>query len=146
MENLEFAQHKPSTKEPLEGTLFRKHEWQSEYVKAAVRKWNKVYTVLRNSQIFFYPDSKTAHSKPEKTFQGEDPLSLNDATASEDKFYKKKKHVFRLVLKNKMEYLFQAKDEEEMNTWISRINSLEKSCSHFDQVSKNASTTRRCSF
>ena len=34
--------------------------------------------------------------------------------------YKKKEHVFRLKLNNGGQYLFHAKDEEQMQTWINR--------------------------
>lgn len=34
--------------------------------------------------------------------------------------YTKKEHVFRLILNNGGQYLFRARDDQEMNTWINQ--------------------------
>lgn len=82
--------------EGFEGILVRKHEWENTTVKASNRSWDKVYVVLRGSQLAFYKDAKIAKSSPEQTYKGETPLSLRRAEASVAQDYKKKKHVFRL--------------------------------------------------
>ncbi|XP_066147280.1 spectrin beta chain isoform X2 [Euwallacea fornicatus] len=106
----------------FEGSLVRKHEWESTTNKATNRSWDKVYLVLRGSQLAFYKDSKTAKTTPEQRFKGETALQLHGATASVASDYKKKKHVWRLKLENGGEFLFQAQNDAEMNTWISHIN------------------------
>lgn len=74
----------------------RKHEWENTTTKASNRSWDKVYCLLRNGQIAFYKDSKTAKTTPEHTYKGEAPFSLRKALANVAGDYKKKKHVFRL--------------------------------------------------
>lgn len=48
-------------------------------------------------------------------------LSLSGASVEVARDYTKKEHVFRLKLGNGGQYLFRAKDDQEMNNWISRI-------------------------
>lgn len=86
----------PGDDDVFEGTLVRKHEWENTTIKATQRSWDKVYVVLRASQLAFYKDQKIAKSTPEQTFKGEAPLNLHRAEASVATDYKKKKHVFRL--------------------------------------------------
>jgi spectrin beta len=47
-------------------------------------------------------------------------LSLVGASVEPAVDYKKKEHVLRLKLNNGGQYLFRAKDDEEMQTWINR--------------------------
>jgi len=47
-------------------------------------------------------------------------LSLSGASVEVAVDYTKKEHVFRLRLSNGGQYLFRAKDDQEMNLWISR--------------------------
>jgi spectrin beta len=47
-------------------------------------------------------------------------LSLVGASVETADDYKKKEHVFRLKLNNGGQYLFRARDKDEMQTWISR--------------------------
>uniref|UniRef100_A0AAR5PI78 PH domain-containing protein n=1 Tax=Dendroctonus ponderosae TaxID=77166 RepID=A0AAR5PI78_DENPD len=108
--------------EGFEGNLVRKHEWENTTVKASNRSWDKVFVVLRGSHLAFYKDPKTAKSTPDQRFKGEAPLQLHGATASVATDYKKKKHVFRLKLENGGDFLLQAQNDAEMNTWISHIN------------------------
>ncbi|KAJ8913948.1 hypothetical protein NQ315_015185 [Exocentrus adspersus] len=44
----------------FEGHLVRKHEWENTTTKASNRSWDKVYCVLRGTQLSFYKDSKAA--------------------------------------------------------------------------------------
>ncbi|XP_076252536.1 spectrin beta chain isoform X3 [Rhynchophorus ferrugineus] len=122
--------------EGFEGSLVRKHEWENTTVKATNRSWDKVYLVLRGSQLSFYKDAKTAKSTPDQRFKGEAPLQLYGATATVASDYKKKKHVFRLKLENGGDFLLQAHDDTEMNTWISRINA------HADTTSSGPSRSQ----
>lgn len=48
-------------------------------------------------------------------------LSLNGAKVEVARDYVKKEHVFRLILENGGQYLLRAKDDNEMNTWINRV-------------------------
>uniref|UniRef100_A0A3Q2CKQ3 PH domain-containing protein n=1 Tax=Cyprinodon variegatus TaxID=28743 RepID=A0A3Q2CKQ3_CYPVA len=110
----------------LEAFLHRKHEWEGHNKKASNRSWHNVYCVIRNQELGFYKDSKAASQGV--PYHGELPVSLKDATCDVASDYKKKKHVFKLISDGN-EFLFQAKDEEEMSNWI--------------QVVLNAATTER---
>uniref|UniRef100_A0A671UFM2 Spectrin beta chain n=1 Tax=Sparus aurata TaxID=8175 RepID=A0A671UFM2_SPAAU len=103
----------------LEGLLHRKHEWEGHNKKASNRSWHNVYCVINNQEMGFYKDSKAAAQGV--PYHNELPISLREATCDVASDYKKKKHVFKLRLADGNEYLFQAKDEEEMSTWIQAI-------------------------
>ena len=117
----------PDDEVSCEGTLVRKHEWESTTSKASNRSWDKVYTVLRGTHLHFYKDSKTSKSAPDQTFKGEPALNLRDAQASVASDYKKKKHVFRLKLASGAEFLLQGHDDADMNNWIARIKAMQDS-------------------
>ncbi|TNM85628.1 hypothetical protein fugu_007899 [Takifugu bimaculatus] len=103
----------------LEGLLHRKHEWEGHNKKASNRSWHNVYCVITNGEMGFYKDSKAAAQGV--SYHNEVPVSLKEATCDIASDYKKKKHVFKLRLTDGNEYLFQAKDEEEMSSWIQAI-------------------------
>ncbi|KAL7639380.1 UNVERIFIED_CONTAM: hypothetical protein RMT77_009881 [Armadillidium vulgare] len=105
----------------LEGTLVRKHEWESTTKKASNRSWDKLYCVLRGSKLMFYKDSKGSRSTPEVYYRGETPIDVTGGQASVAEDYTKKKHVLRLKLTSGAEYLFQARDEEELTIWVSSL-------------------------
>ncbi|XP_063228722.1 spectrin beta chain isoform X7 [Bacillus rossius redtenbacheri] len=105
----------------FEGLLVRKHEWESTTKKATNRSWDKIYVVLRGNLLFFYKDQKSFKSAPESLFKNESPVDLRGGTAVVATDYVKRKHVFRVKLANGAEYLFHAKDDEELNQWMSRI-------------------------
>lgn len=112
-----------SDDQTCEGLLSRKHEWESTTKKASNRSWDKVYCVLSNKQLAAYKDQKHAKSDPTVYHRHEGPIDLNGASAFVATDYVKKPHVFRLKLANGGDFLFQCKDEAEMNSWIGRLNS-----------------------
>uniref|UniRef100_A0A672G3U6 Spectrin beta chain n=1 Tax=Salarias fasciatus TaxID=181472 RepID=A0A672G3U6_SALFA len=83
------------------------------------RSWQNVYCVLRKGSLGFYKDSKSASNGI--PYHGEVPISLGEAVCEIAHDYKKRKHVFKLRLGDGKEYLFQAKDEAEMGSWIRSI-------------------------
>ncbi|XP_064174889.1 spectrin beta chain, non-erythrocytic 1-like isoform X2 [Anguilla rostrata] len=104
----------------LEGVLYRKHEWEGPNKKASSRSWHNVYCVINNQEMGFYKDNKNASQGI--PYHNEIPVSLRGAVCEVAVDYKKKKHVFKLKLTDGNEYLFQAKDDEEMNMWIQAIS------------------------
>uniref|UniRef100_A0A672Z513 Spectrin beta chain n=1 Tax=Sphaeramia orbicularis TaxID=375764 RepID=A0A672Z513_9TELE len=82
--------------------------------------WQNVYCVLRKGSLGFYKDNKSASNGI--PYHGEVPISLGEAVCEVAHDYKKRKHVFKLRLGDGKEYLFQAKDEAEMNSWIRSIH------------------------
>ncbi|XP_026130645.1 spectrin beta chain, non-erythrocytic 1-like isoform X3 [Carassius auratus] len=103
----------------LEGFLHRKHEWEGHNKKASSRSWHNVYCVINTHEMGFYKDNKSAAQGV--PYHSETPVSLKEAVCEVAVDYKKKKHVFKLRVTDGNEYLFQAKDDEEMNTWIQAI-------------------------
>ncbi|XP_072302377.1 spectrin family protein isoform X2 [Eucyclogobius newberryi] len=109
-----------SEPEAMEGMLCRKQEMDSHNKKAASRSWQNVYCVVRKGSLGFYKDGKSASNGI--PYHGEVPISLGDAVCEVANDYKKRKHVFKLRLGDGKEYLFQAKDEAEMSSWIDSIH------------------------
>lgn len=105
----------------FEGMLLRKHEWESTTKKASNRSWEKLYLVIRGATLAVYKDQKHYRQEPEGHYRGETPVDLRTATAERATDYTKKKHVFRLKLSNGGEFLFQAKDEEELSQWLQQL-------------------------
>jgi spectrin beta len=119
----ESATRVPTIKE---GFLSRKHEWEGHERKATHRAWEKFYCALTSNRLSFYKDAK--HLKTGRTVS--DDLNLDTSTnVSQATDYRKKPHVFRLKLQSGNEYLFHAKDEIEMNEWITSIDSCISSIS-----------------
>lgn len=87
------------------------------------RSWDKVYVVLKKGLLLFYKDQKHAKNEPETHYKGEAPVVLREAEVDVASDYTKKKHVFRFKLSNGAEYLFQAKEDAEMDRWIAAIKS-----------------------
>uniref|UniRef100_A0A8C3ASF0 Spectrin beta chain n=1 Tax=Cyclopterus lumpus TaxID=8103 RepID=A0A8C3ASF0_CYCLU len=104
----------------LESFLHRKHEWEGHNKKASSRSWHNVYCVINQQEMGFYKDQKSGSQGI--PYHSEIPVSLKDAVCEVALDYKKKKHVFKLKITDGNEYLFQAKDEEEMSLWISAIS------------------------
>lgn len=88
------------------------------------RSWDKVYLVLRTTALLAYKDQKHFKNEPEAYYRSEFPVDLKEATVEVATDYTKKKHVFRLKLSNGAEYLFQAKEDEEMNLWMNKLGSV----------------------
>ncbi|GFY53199.1 spectrin beta chain [Trichonephila inaurata madagascariensis] len=104
-----------------EGLLGRKQEWESTTKRASSRSWDKMYIVLQGSKLFAYKDQRHYKQEPENYYRNEVPIDLRGATAQVPLDYTKRKHVFRLKLSNGAEYLFQAKDDDEMNLWLQKL-------------------------
>ncbi|CAF0773539.1 unnamed protein product [Adineta ricciae] len=129
-ESMSGKQHRSesATRVPTlkEGFLSRKHEWEGLERKATHRAWEKYYCGLTNNRLSFYKDAK--HLKSGRTVS--DDLHLDSSTSvSPATDYRKKPNVFRLKLHGGNEYLFHAKDDQEMNEWISSINNCISSLS-----------------
>ncbi|XP_077141682.1 spectrin beta chain, non-erythrocytic 4 [Ranitomeya variabilis] len=102
-----------------EGYLFRKHELDGPSKKASNRSWVNLYCVLNKGDLGVYKDAKSQSSGA--THGGEPLLNLHGATCEVANEYKKKKFVFKLRSTDGREFLFHAKDEEEMKNWIMAI-------------------------
>nr|XP_033811557.1 spectrin beta chain, non-erythrocytic 2 isoform X2 [Geotrypetes seraphini] len=106
--------------EQMEGLLHRKQEMESYNKKSVNRSWQAVHCIVRKGSLGFYKDSKSASSGI--PYHGEVPVNLVGAVCSVAHDYKKRKNVFKLCLSDGKEYLFQAKDEAEMSSWMRAVN------------------------
>lgn len=116
------------------GHLYRKHVWESIDKEAPNRAWNKHFLVVKPGQLAAFKDQK--HAKENKPV--ERPVNLSGATVEEAKDYTKKKHCFRLKPVDGSEYLFKAKDENELNQWLEylRVAAGEAESSTMSQSSR----------
>ncbi|VDK74725.1 unnamed protein product [Litomosoides sigmodontis] len=103
----------------FEGVLIRKHTFESLERKASSRSWEKVYAVLRGSQLAFFKDQK--HMEENTLFRGEEPLNLEGCSISVAAEYTKKKNVLSLKSPSGAEYLLQTANDEDMERWLQRL-------------------------
>uniref|UniRef100_A0A8C5SBK9 PH domain-containing protein n=1 Tax=Laticauda laticaudata TaxID=8630 RepID=A0A8C5SBK9_LATLA len=104
-----------------EGYLLRKLELEGPNKKATNRSWINLYCVLSKGELGFYKDSKGRESG--STHSNEPLLSLQTGTAEVANDYKKKKNVLKIKTNDGVEFLLQAKDEEDMKTWLTALSS-----------------------
>ncbi|KAF7306674.1 Sec7 domain protein [Mycena indigotica] len=118
------------------GVLNRKDDLLEGGKKSANRKWRPCSAIITGPQLHLFRDHTLAASiashltSPEDEIPvlsnplppKEERLSLNDVVAVYDKSYKKHPFVFRLVMLNGRQSLFQADNEDQMNHWIAVIN------------------------
>lgn len=106
---------------------------------ASNRTWNKHYFVIKpeQQQLSAYKDQK--QYKLEKT--SEPVVSLVGAIVEEAKDYKKK-NCFKLKLADGAEFIFKAKDDNEMFAWIEQLKTAtgEPESSTMSQQSSRAQT------
>ncbi|XP_015125014.1 spectrin beta chain isoform X2 [Diachasma alloeum] len=117
-----FHEARSPSDDEYEGTLVRKHEWESTTKKASNRSWEKLYMVIRGQTLVAYKDQKSCKSSPDQTYKSEAALDLRGATIVVASDYTKKKHVFRVKSQGGSDFLFQAKDDADMNEWVTVLN------------------------
>uniref|UniRef100_A0A8C2HJG1 Spectrin, beta, erythrocytic n=1 Tax=Cyprinus carpio TaxID=7962 RepID=A0A8C2HJG1_CYPCA len=88
--------------------LLKRHE----AFEKSTATWEERFSALERLTTSF------SHSV---TYHGEEPLNLSNASCEILTNYKKKKLVFKLQLEDGSEYLFQCKDEEELQNWTQAI-------------------------
>ncbi|XP_066540515.1 spectrin beta chain, non-erythrocytic 4-like isoform X3 [Hoplias malabaricus] len=107
----------PSHTARHEGFLFRKLDIESQK-KSSNRSWVNLYCVLNKGELGFYRDSKNTGTP----YNNEPLLSLSGCACDITNGYKKKKNVFTLKTKDGSEFLFHAKDEDDLKAWTSSIS------------------------
>ncbi|CAD6199906.1 unnamed protein product [Caenorhabditis auriculariae] len=103
----------------FEGTLIRKHTYESLDRKASNRSWEKLLAVLRGNELTFYKDSR--HRDDNTTAHNETPLTLAGSSVNVASDYQKKKNVLSLRLPIGAEYLLQCASEEDMQRWLTEL-------------------------
>nr|XP_057936821.1 spectrin beta chain, non-erythrocytic 4-like isoform X2 [Doryrhamphus excisus] len=112
-----------------EGFLFRKLDIESLKKSTNSRSWVNLYCVLNKGELGFYKDAKNTTT----AYNNEPLLNLAQCHCDVTNGYKKKKNVFTLKTKDGSEFLFHAKDEEDLKTWVSNISS---SISEHQEIAK----------
>lgn len=102
------------------------------------RSWDKVFVCVQGTNLAFYKDAKAAKSSPETYFKGEIPIDLAGGSAEVATDYTKKKFVLRVKLATGAEFLFQARNDNEMRQWV---NTLKNVCEHDVTTAQSRSQT-----
>ncbi|KAL1246260.1 Spectrin beta chain [Trichinella spiralis] len=105
--------------EGFEGHLIRKHTWETLDRKASIRSWDKLYCVIRGSQLEFYKDHK--HREDGELYRGETPINLVGWNVEIASSYTKRRNVLSLRSPAGFEYLLQARDEDDMLRWLHQL-------------------------
>uniref|UniRef100_A0A1A8UHF0 Spectrin, beta, non-erythrocytic 4 n=1 Tax=Nothobranchius furzeri TaxID=105023 RepID=A0A1A8UHF0_NOTFU len=111
----------PSHTAQNEGFLYRKKATSSD-LEAQQRSpnsksWVQVYCVLKEGQLTFYKDARNHNT----TYNGEPPVELYNCSFDPSLGYKKKKNVFILQVNDGTNFVFHARDEEDLKAWTSNI-------------------------
>ncbi|TSR75235.1 Spectrin beta chain, non-erythrocytic 4 [Bagarius yarrelli] len=129
------AQSAPSTPQPpthtvhQEGFLYRKHEEEGKEKSPNSKSWVNLYCVLDKGEIGFYKDARNTTTP----YNDEPLLNLAMCTFDTTNGYKKKKNVFILRSETDGDYIFLAKDEEDLKRWVNSINA---SLNEIEEIAK----------
>uniref|UniRef100_A0A8C1GAI2 Spectrin beta chain n=1 Tax=Cyprinus carpio TaxID=7962 RepID=A0A8C1GAI2_CYPCA len=115
-----------------EGFLFRKIDIEGQK-KSSNRSWVNLYCVLNKGELGFYKDAKNT-STP---YNNEPLINLSRCACDINIGYKKKKNVFTLKTKDGSEFLFHAKDEDDLKSWVASINT---GISEHEEIAKRGQT------
>uniref|UniRef100_A0A3B4T9X6 Spectrin beta chain n=1 Tax=Seriola dumerili TaxID=41447 RepID=A0A3B4T9X6_SERDU len=129
------AQSSPAVPQPPthtahhEGFLFRKLDIESLKKSTNSRSWVNLYCVLNKGEMGFYKDAKNTTTP----YNNEPLLNLSHCHCDVTNGYKKKKNVFTLKTKDGSEFLFHAKDEEDLKAWV---NNITASITEHEEIAK----------
>ncbi|KAI7813643.1 putative spectrin beta chain, partial [Triplophysa rosa] len=118
------SQSIPTTPQPPthtiqhEGFLYRKHEEEGKERSPNSKSWVNLFCVLKQGEIGFYKDARHRTTP----YNDEPLLNLAICTFDTTNGYKKKKNVFILRTTADGDYIFLAKDEEDLKGWVNSIN------------------------
>lgn len=85
--------------------------------------------MLNKGEMGFYKDAKNTTTP----YNNEPMLSLSHCHCDVTNGYKKKKNVFTLKTKDGSEFLFHAKDEDDLKAWV---NNITASISEHEEIAK----------
>ncbi|XP_061596640.1 spectrin beta chain, non-erythrocytic 4 [Cololabis saira] len=111
----------PSHTAQNEGFLYRKKatstDLEAQQRSPNSKSWVNVFCVLKEGQLTFYKDARNLTT----TYNEEPPVDLSDCSFDPSIGYKKKKNVFILKVNDGNNFVFHAKDEEDLKAWTSNI-------------------------
>ena len=109
------------------GVLQRKQETDFSGQRSVAQPWRSYYTVLSEDILQFFKDLEGFKSK----WHVSKPMSLVGAFCEELMKSSRQGNIFRVVFRNKSEYLFAAESEEECKLWVVKINSVIRTAAGF---------------
>ncbi|CAJ0961934.1 unnamed protein product, partial [Mesorhabditis belari] len=112
----------------FEGTVIRKHTYESLDRKSSNRSWEKLLAVVRQGEIAFFKDSR--HRDENAPVHGEGPISLSGSTVNVAADYQKKKHVLSLRTTQGAEYLLQCANDDDMQRWLFELQTATGQSGH----------------
>uniref|UniRef100_A0AAY5L1K5 PH domain-containing protein n=1 Tax=Esox lucius TaxID=8010 RepID=A0AAY5L1K5_ESOLU len=107
----------PSHTAHNEGFLYRKHDFEGQQKSPNSKSWVNLYCVLSKGEMTFYKDAKSTTTP----YNDETPLDLSVCICDSTIGYKKKKNVFVIKKNDGNDYIFHAKDEEDLKAWVTSI-------------------------
>ncbi|KAJ7996243.1 hypothetical protein DPEC_G00235080 [Dallia pectoralis] len=119
----------PSHTAHNEGFLYRKHDFDGQQKSPNSKSWVNLYCVLSKGEMTFYKDAKSTTTP----YNDETPLDLSVCICDSTIGYKKKKNVFVIKKNDGNDYIFHAKDEEDLKTWVTSITT---SISEHEEIAK----------
>ncbi|XP_064863417.1 spectrin beta chain, non-erythrocytic 4-like [Oncorhynchus nerka] len=119
----------PSHTAHNEGFLYRKHDFEGQQKSPSSKSWVNLYCVLSKGEIIFYKDAKSITTP----YNEETPLDLSVCICDSTMGYKKKKNVFVIKKNDGNDYIFHAKDEEDLKAWVTNITT---SISEHEEIAK----------
>lgn len=98
--------------------MYRKHEEEGKERSPNSKSWVNMFCILKQGEIGFFKDARHKTTP----FNDEPPLNLAICEFDTTNGYKKKKNVFILRTTAEGDYIFLAKDEEDLKGWVNGIN------------------------
>ena len=104
------------------GMLQRKRETDISGQRSVAQPWRSYYTVLSEDILQFFKDLEGFKSK----WHVSKPMSLVGSFCEQVRESSRQGYIFRVIFRDKSEYLFATENEEECKLWMMKINSVIK--------------------
>eukprot|EP00088_Acartia_fossae_P033688 TRINITY_DN34516_c0_g1_i1.p1 TRINITY_DN34516_c0_g1~~TRINITY_DN34516_c0_g1_i1.p1 ORF type:complete len:689 (+),score=203.23 TRINITY_DN34516_c0_g1_i1:43-2109(+) len=107
------------------GYIVRKccYDANGRKTKLGKRGWRMFYVALRDLVLYCFKDEKSSE-QPGAFSNPQVALRIHSALAHKAADYRKRKHVFRLILADRAEFLFRTANEDELDAWVTMINTV----------------------
>ena len=109
------------------GILKRKQETDASGQRSVAQPWRSYYTVLSEDILQFFKDLDGFKSK----WHVSKPMSLVGASCEHLRETSRQGYIFRVVFRDRSEYLFATENEEECKLWVGKVNSVIKMAARF---------------
>ena len=113
------------------GVLQRKQETDVSGQRSVAQPWRSYYTVLSEDILQFFKDLEGFKSK----WHVSKPMSLVGAFCEKLLESSRQGSIFRIVFRDKSEYLFKTENEKECKLWVTKVNSVIKMAARYSSCS-----------